>query len=337
MEIEQSVLLDLPETSIDQKLQIAEFVRQWGGSASISFLDSHYNFFTIPSIDGVIGYRVEYGCAIVMGDPVCSAENKIELAQAFSEHCKTKNRPIVYVTASEQFVKQAFTAISRSFIEVVDELVFDPQNDPKKGSKGRLLRGKVSQAIRFGITSHEYSSVDEEIEKQLEEVSISWLKAREGPQIYLAPVDLFASRIGKRWIYAKYNNKVIGVVLLHQIEARQGWLLQLLLTTPDAPNGTSEFLVNSAIEILRKERCTYLTFGAALKDEIGMIEGLGKASCYLARMAYKGAKKIFPLDGRRKYWKKFSPEPEPSYLLFENNRLTIKEIGAIMKSLNVSL
>lgn len=337
METKQAALLTLPEIGLSQKLDIAELVRRFGCAASISFLDSHYNFFSTPTAVGVIGYRLEYGCAIVMGDPVCAESDKLTLAQEFRDHCKAMNRPIVYVTVSKGFAERAYTVTCHSLIEVVDELVFDPQNDPKKGSKGRLLRGKVSQAIRFGITAHEYNSPSEDIEKEIEEVSSSWLKARQGPQIYLAPVDLFATRVGKRWIYAKYNNKVIGVVLLHQIEARQGWLVQLLLTSPDAPNGTSEFLVSSTIDILRKEGCSYLSFGAALKEEIGTIQGLGKPSCYLARLIYRGAKKIFPLDGRRKYWKKFSPEPEPSYLLFESTRLSMKEIGAIMKSLNVSL
>ncbi|MCX6991130.1 MAG: phosphatidylglycerol lysyltransferase domain-containing protein [Chlamydiae bacterium] len=317
--------------------QIAEYVRCWGGPASITFLDSAYQFFSDPAIDGVIGYREEYSCAVVMGDPLTTQENKIPLAKAFKEFCKQKNLPIIYVTVSESFAIKAFSVISGSLIEVVDELILDPQNDPKIGSKGRLLRGKVSQGIRFGLTAHEYTSYNERVEEELEEVGRSWLKAREGPQIYLAPVNLFSSRIGKRYIYAKYQDKIIGVILLHQIEASHGWLLQLLLATPDAPNGTSEFLVSSVIDILKEEGCHYLSFGSAQKPEIGLIKGLNKASVFLARLGYKAAKKIFPLYGRRKYWEKFSPSKAPSYVLFENSRISFKEIGAIMKALNVKI
>lgn len=336
MEIEQTAPLGTLANLSLSKEQIAEFVRRWGGSSSISYLDMPSEFFTCPGLEGTIGYRVVFGCAVVMGDPLCPDDQKIPLAKAFSEHCEERKRPIIYITVSSSFATSAHSVVSHSMLEVVDELVFDPQNDPKKGSKGRLLRGKVSQATRFGITAHEYLAQDDELEKEIESVGESWLNAREGPQIYLAPVNLFSSRLGKRWIYAKYQGKVIGVVFLHEIAAKKGWLLQLLLTTPDAPNGTSEFLVTSAIEILRKEGCTYLTFGSALKQEIGLIKGLGKPSSYLARIIYRGAKKVFPLDGRRKYWKKFSPEPEASFLLFESTKLSLKEIVAIMKALNVS-
>lgn len=336
MEIQQTAPLEILDNFSFAKEQIAEFVRRWGGSSSISYLDLPSQFFTCDGIQGAIGYRVVFGCAIVMGDPLCPDDQKILLAKAFSEHCKERKMPIVYITVSASFAQSAYSLVSHSMLEVVDELVFDPQNDPKKGSKGRLLRGKVSQAVRFGITAHEYLTQNNELEKEIESVGESWLKAREGPQIYLAPVNLFSSRLGKRWIYARYQGKVIGVVFLHQIAARNGWLLQLLLTTPDAPNGTSEFLVTSTIETLRKEGCTYLTFGSALKHEIGLIKGLGKPSSYLARIIYRSAKKVFPLDGRRKYWKKFSPEPEASFLLFEGTKLSFKEMAAIMKALNVS-
>ena len=57
--------------------QIAEYVRSWGGPASITFLDSGYQFFSDPSIDGFIGYREEYSCAVVMGDPLTTEDNKI--------------------------------------------------------------------------------------------------------------------------------------------------------------------------------------------------------------------------------------------------------------------
>ena len=325
-------ILQRPQTT-----QIAEYVKCWGGAASITFLDSVYQFFSDPSIDGIIGYREAYNCAVVMGDPLTTEENKIPLAKAFKEFCKQKKLSIIYVTASASFAKQAYSFVSQALIEVVDELILDPQNDPKIGSKGRLLRGKVSQGIRFGLTAHEYTSYNEQIEEELEEVGKSWVKNREGPQIYLSPVNLFSSRIGKRHIYAKYQNKIIGVILLHQIQASRGWLLQLLLTTPDAPNGTSEFLVSSVIDILKKEGCQYLSFGSAQKTEMGLIKGLNKASSLLARFGYKAAKKIFPLDGRRKYWEKFSPLRAPSYVLFEKSYISFKEIGAIMKALNVKI
>lgn len=333
--IEKDTLRPLFNSSSKENLY--HLIRNYGSASSISYLDCPYKFFSIPSIEGCIGYRIAFGCAIVMGEPLCEEDKKISLAKAFQEFCQQQKKPIIYITTSKSFALQAHHKIVHSIVEAADELIFNPQQDPKKGSKGRLLRGKVSQAIRFGITIHEYKEFDSSLEKRLEEVGSLWLKGRQGPQIYLAPVDLFSMRDGKRWIYAVWKDQIIGVALLHEIKARRGWLLQLILTIPDAPNGTSELLVSTCIDILRAEGCQFLSFGASLRKELGIIRGLGSFSTLLARAIYKGAKRAFPLDGRRKFWQKFSPESEGTFVLFERKNLTFKEVAAIMKSLNVSL
>ncbi len=319
------------------KENLYHLIRHYGSASSISYLDCPYKFFSTPSITGCIGYRIAFGCAIVMGEPLCEEDKKLSLARAFQDFCQKGKTPIIYITTSKSFALHAHQKIVHSIVEAADELIFNPQNDPKKGSKGRLLRGKVSQAIRFGITTHEYKGVDSSLEEKLEEVGSLWLKGRQGPQIYLAPVDLFSMRDGKRWIYAVCNDQVVGVALLHEIKARSGWLLQLILTIPEAPNGTSELLVTTCIDILRAEGCQFLSFGAAPRKELGIIKGFGSFSTFLARVIYKGAKRAFPLDGRRKFWQKFSPESEGTFVLFERKHLSLKEVGAIMKSLNVSL
>jgi lysylphosphatidylglycerol synthetase-like protein (DUF2156 family) len=284
----------------------------------------------------MIGYRVESRCAIVFGDPVCSRSDKERLALAFQHYCREQGWEIVYVTASKEFADWAIQNICGALIEFGEELIFDPFNDPKQGSKGRLLRGKVNQALRNGTEVREYISHDPILEKAIEQVGVTWLKARKGPQIYLAHVHLFAERIGKRWFYAVKGGHIVGVLLMNQLEAKKGWLMQLLMTTPEACNGTSELLVTAVIETLRKEGCRFLAFGATA-SEFGEIIGLSKPSTWLARGAFKIAKKIFSLDGRRKYWQKFNPQSERSFVLFGQSRITMRAVIGMMRALNVPL
>jgi len=49
-----------------------ELIKRWGGASSITMMDPICKHFSIPQIDGVIGYRSEFGCAIVYGDPLCN-------------------------------------------------------------------------------------------------------------------------------------------------------------------------------------------------------------------------------------------------------------------------
>lgn len=322
---------------IEKSDTVAEYIRRWGGSASIALLDPACEHFGIPHHDGIIGYRSKTDCAVVLGDPVCPPAQKANLVRSFHEYCKESGKNIIYTTTSEHFSFWAMQNVCSAMIHVGNELICDPRHDPQEGSSGRKLRNKVSHCVHAGVTIEEYHSYDPNIEQAIIHVGKSWLHARQGPQIYLAGVDLFAHRTGKRWFYARQGTQVVGVLLLNELQAHNGWLVNLLLASPEAPHGTTELLVVSVLEALRRENCYYISFGTTPADQLGEIVGLGMISSWIARAVFKAAKSFFRLDARKKYWNKFHPQSEPSYLLFSQPHIGLREIKSVMSALNVSL
>lgn len=322
----------------NDRFQMVDFVRRWGGSASAAQLDPQCKVFTTPNINGFISYRIEFGRAVVFGDPVCSPSDIPLLVQAFHDYCKQQGWNIVYITTTSKYAKWAIKNACGALVEFGEELVIDPHNDPREraGSHGSLVRRKTKHSLNEGTKIHEYLNNDPELEQKIEQVGISWLNNRRGPQIYISHIRLFDDRSGKRWFYAKKNNQIVGVVLLNQIQSRQGWLLNHLMITPDAPHGTPELLVVSALEKVAHEGCHFVTFGAVpATAKTGEIQGLGKFSTLLTQISLKTANQIFHLDGRRTFWEKFHPDSEPSYLLFSQPKIHLPEILALMRALNV--
>lgn len=316
--------------------QIADYISRWGNSSSVALFDPSCQFFSLPHIEGVIGYRIVGSCVIALGEPLCHASDLQRLTDAFHQHFQEKRMRILYVTVSEQFASVSMRNDCRASIEIGKEIILDPLLQPPKGAEGRLVKQKANQAARGGIQVKEYVGSDPDIEKAIEHVGSQWVKERHGPQIYLAHVYLFKTRIGRRWFYAEQNGKIIGVALLNRLEKREGWLLNLVLVTPEACNGTTELLVVSVLENLAKEGCRFLTVGMVTGENLGNITGLSKTVTWIARTCYQVAKKIFKLDNRRKYWAKFKPRTEPSYLLFSQASISHREIRGIMSALNVS-
>ncbi len=321
-----------PNTNKD----VAELVRKWGGSTSVALLDPECQLYWSSNYDGVIGYKLGKNCVVSFGDPVCSPEHTLSLVESFHEYCQSKNLGVVYTAASQQFAKLAKHNVCHAWLQVGEELIVDPHHDPMEGAKGRKLRNKVSHCQNAGVSVSEYTDNNEKLEKDIDHVATAWLKARKGPQIYLANVNLFDNRAGKRWFYARQGNKIVGALLLNQLEAKQGWLINLLLTTPEAPHGTSEMLVVNTLKVLRDEGCHYLSLGGATGDKVGEMEGLGSLSKVIAQIGFQLAKWMLPLDDRRTYWKKFQPNSQPSYLLFSKHSFGINEVLSVMKALNVS-
>ncbi len=319
-----------------QDQSVAECVYRWGNSASIALLDPACKVFSAESIDGVIGYRMASKYVVVIGDPVCPHDSLEGLMREFHTFCSAQDKNVIYIATSEQFMKWSMNRYCSSAIECGVEVILNPTIDPthKKGKKASLLRNKYNQSIRDGIQVKEYCDYDEQLEEAMQEVRDSWLQNRKGPQIYYLQVNVFADRIHKRWFYAEHNGRVIGVLMLNRIDAFHGWVLNISMVIPEAPTVTSEFLMLSALTVLRAEGCAFFSIGTVPRAQLGQMQGLGFFSQWFARNVFKVAKKFFRLEDRQRYWKKFHPEMQSTYVLLSKSRIKISEVMGIMRALN---
>jgi lysylphosphatidylglycerol synthetase-like protein (DUF2156 family) len=335
--------VDLMENDCSKKLcedprtLLVKQVRQWGDLNTDALLDSSCKQFSIPSIEGFIGYRTELNCAIVFGDPVCPKTDQPQMAEAFQRHCKENGLNVIYAIVTEQFANSVLNQNQNVLIQFGNKLILEPNDNPlnRSGPKGVLVRKKVKHAIKDGVVISEYHHDDPSVEKEIEHVAQNWLEARNGPQVYIAHLDFFNDMQGKRWFIAKHDGHVIGFLILNEIQASSGWLLNNLIITRDAPTGTSELLVTTILQTLEAEKCNYVAVGPVTGDNILHIIGLGTFSSWLLHWIFKAAKKIFRLDGQKVFWEKFQPKHEPSYVMFD--RMNIRTVKALLRAMNVKL
>lgn len=316
---------------------ILQCMRRWGHASSDALLGPSIEYFSLPGIDGLIGYRKEHKCLIAFGDPVCPQKDTPELALAFHHFAKQQGANLIYISTSKPFMEWSLENGCQTAIEVGEELSMDPHSDPrqKTGVNASLLRRKVRHAMHEGVTFQEYIPNDAEIEEAMNQVGIAWVKNRRGPQIYISEVSLFTNRLGKRWFYAYQNGKIVGVATLHQLQELQGWLLNHIMMTPEASHGISEFIVVSILELLAKEGSQYVTFGSVPAQQLGETYGLGLFSKKMATLVYKLARNYFHLDSRKVFWEKFSPNSQPMYLLFNRPRIGLQELRCLVNALHV--
>ena len=318
--------------------EIVEQVRRFGGPAIDALLEPGCSFFSIPEIEGLIGYRHFAGCSIVFGDPVCRRDEAPHLALAFHRQMKSCQN-IIYLAASENFARLIHPGICEAFVEYGKECFLDPHCNPKdlQGPDACVLRRKVRRAIKIGLSVKEFSGNDNQIQFALEEVGRKWLKSRHGPQIHIANIHLFDNPLGKRWFYVLQGENIIGIATLNRLESYQGWLLNNLMCAPQAPAGTQELLVDEILESLRRENCSYVSFGIAPADRLGEISGLSPFSRWAARQGYKISKQLFHLDGHQMFWRKFFPQSRLSCILLAKPKIGLRELYALKKATNASI
>lgn len=325
-----------PDQSTEWQRRV-ELVRRWGDVNTNGILEESTLAFSIPEIEGFIGYRIEANNAVILGEPVCSTENKPALAKAFQEHCNSNKRGVVYTIVSYDFAKWALENLSAITIEFGEKFIFDPKNNPinHQGHKASLVRRKFKHALKEGVDIKEYVDQDPSIEQQIESVAAEWLKKRHGPQIYLCHMTLFKNRHGKRWFYAKREGHIVGLLVLNKIEMKNGWLITNVMMVNDAPHGLSELLIITVLQILEKENCRYVLAGPTPAKQLGKINGMSFFWAQLARLIFKCIKFIFHLERHTVFWDKFQSEAESSYLVFPEKNLRYSSIKALMRAFHV--
>lgn len=334
---EYQTLEPIVENVLDNKKLIDDLIHKWGGSISEAIFDSPSSFYQVPDIEGFIGYRLVNGCAVIYGEPVCPPDDKYQLAAAFHSYCKQNNIASIYICVSEDFSKWAIKNHYKISIEVGEDIHFDPFHNPQEGPRGNRLRNRINHALNLGLTVHEYTGNNRSIEDSIQNVGLTWLKARQGPQIHLGDINFFDNRNARRWFYVENKEgRIIGMALLSSLEAYKGWLLKYLMVIPDTPRGTSELLMVTILEKLHQEGCHFITYGMVPSENLGEIIGLGKCSSWMARGAFRMAKWIFHLEQRKLYWQKFHPQTDRSYILFSSPRIGFKEIRALLLGLKIS-
>lgn len=317
---------------------IETLIHKWGCSISEAILDYPCQYFSIATIEGLIGYHLVDNCAVVIGDPICSQEQKPQLAEAFQKHCEENNLSSIYFVVSELFAQWAINNICKIKIRVGDEMVFDPSTVATLGHKNQKLRNYINHAQTSGLTVREYHPYDEQIEQAILAVGQSWVKSRHGPQIYLGNLNFFKYKSNRRWFYLLEGEKnIIGMALLSRLEVFKGWLLKFHITLQGLPRGASELLMTSILETLRSEKCPYLSYGMIPAEQLTDITGVTPSTAWLAKKAFSLTKWFFKLDKRKTFWNKFHPHSEDTFLLFSTPSIGFKELKALVRSLKIDL
>ncbi len=313
---------------------LSDMVQQWGNAFSIALFDPKTNLFNTPSVDGLLGYRSISNTLVVFGEPVCAADDMPLIAGDFFHYCRDYGKNAIFVAISSQFLKYIKSHHPACSLQVGDEIILDPTINIKEqtGPDARRLRNKYNQAVREAVTIKEYKGHDILLESALEQISLEWIQNRKGPQIFQQHINLFENRLHKRWFYAEYKNTIAGLIVLNKI--RQGWVLNIAMMSAQAPRYLSEFMILELLDILKNEGCEHLSIGLIPSTHLGGMDGMGFISKKFVQSLYKIARRLFKLNHRQQFWKKFKPNSVPMHIAFSGSKVKITDAIALIRAFN---
>jgi lysylphosphatidylglycerol synthetase-like protein (DUF2156 family) len=128
------------------------------------------------------------------------------------------------------------------------------------------MRGGLNQAQRAGVTVTVVDTVTDELRQETVKLCQRWLRTRRAVTSFgwLLALDPFRHAAHKRFFTARdETGSLIGLLAASAIPARHGWYLEDVLRVPDAPQGTADLLVVSALRQFQTEGAQLATLGTS--------------------------------------------------------------------------
>jgi lysyl-tRNA synthetase class 2 len=300
------------------------------GTDTLSFFklraDKHHFFES--SRRAFVGYRIEAGVLLVSGDPVGPSAALPDLLKELCAFAEARGLAIGVVGASEEFAALAAGAGLRSFY-IGDEGIVDLAAFSLEGRSIRKVRQAVTRARKAGFTAtlQRIDDLSEAELCELEEVSDRWRGDEPERGFSMAIDSLRGEHLSDSLVVIARDGDGAARGFLHfaPCYGRPAMSLGLMRRDRDSINGLTEYLVVSAIEMLREQgieemSLNFAAFARLLRDPSGVGErALGKLVAL--------ANPYFQIESLYRFNAKFSPRWQPRYLLYEHRLLGFARTG----------
>ena len=269
---------------------------------------------------GFVGF-IDTGSAwVAAGEPVAARSDSIAVAERFVNYAYANKKRVAF------FATEGALASSPRFRRVLigEQPTWNPQEWMVMLSANRSLREQLRRARAKDVKTREMDAAEIDVvgangkssRETLSAIVRRWLATRPMPSMhFLVELEPFVHLESRRLFVAERGGVAIAFLSAAPVAARKGWLFEHLLRDPDAPNGSTELLVDCAMRTLSAQGVRWATLGLAPLA--------GEVSGWL-RMTRMVARPFFNFRGLTSFKGKLRPSNrEPIYLAYPRERSSV--------------
>ena len=321
-------------------------MRLWGRTAfSFDALEAsqRYAFFRSVRVPGaIVPYKVVGGTDAVLGEPLAPVAALEDVTREFIANRSAAGRCVIGFCASEAFARAA-VSVGGAAAQITAEPELDPVSYEPRGGSAKKLRAYARRLLRAGVQPvalpRGAKYVPPEFQAAAETLVADWKARARGTRAHLLEIDLWRRAEEKRY-YAvfdpKASDRMWSLLVAHPVYGLGGWHLCHLIRHPEAPKGTNELAVLSAIESLGDEGARYATFGPYPVAHAGEFLGYGRTSERIVRLLYQIAASSVGYGTSVEFYRKVQVEPwQPRYLVISPRRALVRGFYAMVRVAHV--
>ena len=260
------------------------------------------------SEDAVVGYVSRGAWMLAAGEPVCSQDDLPAAVAGFEAFARSRNCHVCYVAATEAMRALLAVSANHSAITIGAQPAWNPADWPRIVRTRRSVRAQLNRSINKGVQIETFPPADAAHNPGINRVLSEWLRARRLPPMhFLVEPEVLAGVVDRRLLLlARREGRVVAFLVASPVAARNGFLIELLARSPQAPNGTSELLIDAAMSRFADAGCTYATMGLVALAE-GTLRNNPLWLRVLMHMARAHANRFYNFRGLERFRAKMYP------------------------------
>lgn len=267
------------------------------------------------------------------GAPACNPGDLAAVCREFEDFARAQGCSVCYVCAEDRLRYFLGGSASHSIVTIGAQPVWDPRAWQRRITCHASLRAQLYRCRNKGVEVEAVSSESAAADPELRRVLLAWLATRHLPPMhFLVEPDILQGGPDRLVLVARRAGKAVAYLVASPVPARASSLIELLARSPEAPNGTSELLIHTAMASLAAQGITRVTLGlVALATAAD--EGIRQNPLWLSaamRFARLHANRFYNFRGLEQFRTKMEPDAwEPVYAIAAGRRFTPRILYAV--------
>ncbi|HTQ03646.1 MAG TPA: DUF2156 domain-containing protein [Polyangiaceae bacterium] len=289
-------------------------LRRFGWNAtSFQILEPGFEYWFYGA-DACVAY-VDTGRAwVAAGAPIADAERLTEVALAFAQAAKDRGRRVLFFATEHRFVDTSGFCSTL----IGEQPLWDPAAWNRTLEGAASLREQLRRARAKGVTVARLepgalADPNGAERRELAALIERWSGSKPMPPMgFLVRVYPYSFLEERSLFVARKGGELVGFAGVVPVYARNGRFIEDLVRAPNAPNGTSELLVDAAMRDAAAAGSGYVTLGLA---------PLAGAVPFGLRLVGRWGASLYDFEGLKSFKAKLRPrEWTPIYLSYPNER-----------------
>lgn len=248
-----------------ERQRVLDLLRRHGWNAtSFQVLEPDLSY-AFDGDDACVAYVDTGGAWVAAGAPIAAVDRMEDVARRFVDRARNNGRRASFFATEQRFA----TITGMPALRVGEQPIWDPSTWDETLRAGSSLRAQLRRARAKGVSvrrvpSSEIGDPGSAAWRGVEALVGRWLGTRPiAPMGFLVDVEITRFPEERRYFLAEHGDRVVGILVAVPVYARGGWLFEDVLRERDAPNGTTELLIDAAMRQVGTEGSTWVTLGLA--------------------------------------------------------------------------